>query len=141
MEDTENSQHVHGYPECKNIKPYVEKIDVPCPVCGAEVYVRKTKRGKNFYICSRNTNTGKKNENDEQAENVELKTDSCNYISWNKPKVGEKWTPEIEKEINKEKSKKRRARSTKKKATTKKSSSKKTTTNEASNKKQRQTKP
>ena len=36
-----------GYPECKNIKPFETKIDVPCPVCGADVYVRKTKRGKN----------------------------------------------------------------------------------------------
>ena len=43
-----------GYPECKNIKPFVEKIEVPCPVCGSEVYVRKTKRGKNYYICSKN---------------------------------------------------------------------------------------
>lgn len=77
-----------GYPECKNIKPFETKIDVPCPVCGADVYVRKTKRGKNFYICANNKNT----------------PDSCNYISWNKPKLGEKWSPEIEKEVNKEKS-------------------------------------
>lgn len=35
-----------GYPECKNIKPFVVTIDVPCPVCGGQVQVRKTKRGK-----------------------------------------------------------------------------------------------
>ena len=67
-----------GYPECKNVKPFVEKIDVPCPVCGGEVHVRKTKRGKKYYICENNPK-------------------SCNYISWNKPKPGEKWEPEQQK--------------------------------------------
>ena len=100
-----------GYPECKNIKPFETKIDVPCPVCGADVYVRKTKRGKNFYICANNKNT----------------PDSCNYISWNKPKLGEKWSPEIEKEVNKEKSAKKKAKKTTKgtnKVTTKKATKK-----------------
>ena len=81
-----------GYPECKNAKPLVENIDVPCPVCGAKVQVRKTKRGKKYYICENNPK-------------------SCNYISWNKPKVGEAWSPEIEKETNKAK---RATRKTKK---------------------------
>lgn len=79
-----------GYPDCSNIKPFLETVDVPCPVCGAEVYVRKTKRGRNYYICANNKGEG----------------EGCNYISWNKPKVGEEWTPEIEKELNSEKSKK-----------------------------------
>mgnify|MGYP006065290693 FL=1 len=78
-----------GYPECKNVKPFVEKIDVPCPVCGGEVHVRKTKRGKKYYICENNPK-------------------SCNYISWNKPKPGEKWEPEQEK--NKTKTRKTRAK-------------------------------
>ena len=26
-----------GYPECKNVKPFVVTIDEPCPVCGAKV--------------------------------------------------------------------------------------------------------
>jgi DNA topoisomerase-1 len=98
-----------GYPECKNIKPFLEKIEVPCPVCGSEVYVRKTKRGKNYYICSKN------NQED---------PNSCKFISWNKPKLGERWDPEIEKELNKEKAAKKRAtkkaKTTKKKATTRK---------------------
>ena len=64
-----------GYPECKNVKPFVVTIEEPCPVCGGKVQIRKTKRGRNFYICEHNPET-------------------CNYISWNKPKVGEKWTPE-----------------------------------------------
>ena len=75
-----------GYPECKNAKPIVENIDVPCPVCGAKVQVRKTKRKKKYYICEHNPET-------------------CNYISWNKPKIGEKWEPEKEKEVTKPKRK------------------------------------
>ena len=46
-----------GYPECKNVKPFVVTIDVPCPVCGGQVQVRKTKRGKYYYICENNKNT------------------------------------------------------------------------------------
>ena len=92
-----------GYPECKNVKPFVEKIDVPCPVCGGVVQVRKTKRGKNYYICENNPKT-------------------CNYISWNKPKPGEKWEPEQNKEPTKKTKKKT---STKKKTTTKKKVTKK----------------
>ena len=64
-----------GYPECKNTKPIVETIDVPCPKCGAVVQVRKTKRGKKYFICENNPQ-------------------SCDYISWNKPQPGEKWNPE-----------------------------------------------
>ena len=81
-----------GYPECKNAKPIVENIDVPCPVCGAKVQVRKTKRKKKYYICEHNPET-------------------CNYISWNKPKIGEKWEPEKEKEVTKPKRKTRKKNS------------------------------
>lgn len=83
-----------GYPECKNAKPIVENIDVPCPVCGSKVQVRKTKRGKKYYICENNPK-------------------SCNYISWNKPKVGEAWSPEIEKETQKAKRATRKIKKTK----------------------------
>ena len=89
-----------GYPECRNAKPIIETIDVPCPVCGAKVQVRKTKKRRNYYICENNP-------------------DSCNYISWNKPKIGEKWKPQDTEEIEKEK------KVTKKKTTTKKTASKK----------------
>ena len=102
-----------GYPECKNVKPFVEKIDVPCPVCGGEVHVRKTKRGKKYYICENNPK-------------------SCNYISWNKPKPGEKWEPEQEE--NKTKTRKTRAKKTSSKTSTKTGtkSSKKTETKTSS---------
>ena len=87
-----------GYPECKNTKPIVETIDVPCPKCGAVVQVRKTKRGKKYFICENNPQ-------------------SCDYISWNKPQPGEKWNPEDAEKVKDE--------TTVKKTTTKKT--KKTT--------------
>ena len=102
-----------GYPECKNAKPIIETIDVPCPVCGGVVQVRKTKKRRNYYICENN-----KGENE-----------GCSYISWNKPKVGEKFVVPTEEELEelKEKKKKTTAKKTSKKSTTKKSTSKKTT--------------
>lgn len=96
-----------GYPECKNIKPFVVTIDVPCPVCGGQVQVRKTKRGKNYYICENNKNT----------------EESCKFISWDKPKVGEPWNPEEEKQKAPKRATRRKKTATKKtakKATTKK---------------------
>ena len=92
-----------GYPECKNAKPIVETIDVPCPKCGAKVQVRKTKRRRNYYICENNPQ-------------------SCDYISWNKPKPGEKWNPEEKEEFEK------KEKTTKKAKGTKKTRSKKSTT-------------
>ena len=76
-----------GYPECKNTKPIVETIDVPCPKCGGTVQVRKTKRRRNYYICENNPK-------------------SCDYISWNKPKKGEKWHPDESNDLNKKQKKK-----------------------------------
>lgn len=93
-----------GYPECKNTKPIIETIDVPCPKCGGVVQVRKTKRKRNYYICENNPK-------------------SCDYISWNKPKPGEKWDPEDAEEIKKETTKTTVRKTTKK--TTKKSTAKK----------------
>ena len=81
-----------GYPECKNTKPIIQTIEEPCPKCGGKVQVRKTKRRRNYYICENNPTT-------------------CDYISWNKPKKGEKWEEsekeEIEKEIKTTKRKKK----------------------------------
>ena len=88
-----------GYPECKNVKSIINYIEVPCPVCGAKVIEKKTRRGKKFYVC-------------------ENGPDNCNYISWNKPKVGEKWTPEVENDNNKKKVTKKKTE--KRKRTTKK---------------------
>ena len=90
-----------GYPECKNAKPIIETIDVPCPKCGAKVQVRKTKKRRNYYICENNP-------------------ESCDYISWNKPKLGEKWNPQEAEEVKRETSKKvTRKTTTRKKKSTK----------------------
>ena len=91
-----------GYPECKNTKAIVETIEVPCPKCKGTIQVRKTKRGRKYYICENNPK-------------------SCDYISWNKPKPGEEWNPEETNDIKKETTK------TKKKKTTKKTSKKRNT--------------
>ena len=40
-----------GFPECRNTKPYLEKIGVTCPKCGKEIVVRKTKKGRRYYGC------------------------------------------------------------------------------------------
>ena len=98
-----------GYPECKNAKPLVETIDVPCPVCGGKVQVRKTKKGRNYYICENNKGV-------EQG---------CNYISWNKPKPGEKFDPEAGKEkVVKKKTGKKTTKKSVSKVTAKKSTKK-----------------
>ena len=103
-----------GYPECKNAKPLVETIDVPCPKCGAVVQVRKTKKKRNYYICENNPK-------------------SCDYISWNKPKKGEKYDPNSEKvDLEEKKTTRKRAG---KKTTTKKTTAKKTGTKKATTKK------
>lgn len=55
-----------GFPECRNIKPIVQKLDIPCPKCGGEIHIRKSKRGKKYYICENNPAT-------------------CDFIAWNGP--------------------------------------------------------
>ena len=89
-----------GFPECRNTKAIVETIDVPCPNCGGVVQVKKTKRGRKFYVCENNP-------------------DKCNYISWNKPKVGEKWDPEKQEKVETGE-KKTKSKTTRKNKTSKK---------------------
>ncbi len=40
-----------GFPECKNTKPYFEKIGVRCPKCGNDIVIRKAKSGRRYYGC------------------------------------------------------------------------------------------
>ena len=54
-----------GFPECRNTKPYLEKIGVPCPKCGADVVGRKTKKGRRYFGCS--------------------SYPDCDFMSWQKP--------------------------------------------------------
>ena len=95
-----------GYPECKNAKPIIEKIDVPCPCCNGVVEVRKTRKKRNYYICENNPNT-------------------CKYISWNKPKLGEEWKPREEVDEIKKETEKKEVKAKKKKTKSKTKSKKK----------------
>ena len=40
-----------GFPECRNTKPYFEKIGVACPKCGKDIVMKKTKKGRKYYGC------------------------------------------------------------------------------------------
>ncbi len=40
-----------GYPECTNTQAIVEKTGGVCPKCGADLVVRRSKRGRTFYGC------------------------------------------------------------------------------------------
>ena len=54
-----------GFPECRNTKPYLEKIGVSCPKCGKDMVLRKTKKGRKYYGCEDNP--------------------ECDFMSWQKP--------------------------------------------------------
>ena len=54
-----------GFPECKNTKPYLEKAGVPCPKCGKDVIIRKTKKGRRYFGC--------------------IDYPECDFMSWQKP--------------------------------------------------------
>ena len=40
-----------GFPECRNTKPYFEKVGVACPKCGKDIVLKKTKKGRKYYGC------------------------------------------------------------------------------------------
>ena len=54
-----------GYPDCKNIKKYVEKTGTVCPKCGGDIIVKHTKTKRIFYGCSNYP--------------------ECDFVSWNEP--------------------------------------------------------
>ena len=58
-----------GFPECRNTKPYFEKIGVACPKCGKDIVLKKTKKGRKYYGCIGNP--------------------ECDFMVWQRP-VAEK---------------------------------------------------
>ena len=58
-----------GFPDCRNTKPYLEKIGVACPKCGKDIVLKKTKKGRKYFGCEDNP--------------------SCDFMSWARP-VAEK---------------------------------------------------
>ncbi len=61
-----------GFPDCRNTKPYYEKIGVACPKCGKDVVIKMSKKGRRYYGCIDNPD--------------------CDFMSWAKP--SEKLCPE-----------------------------------------------
>ena len=58
-------QACSGFPECRSTKPYFEKIDIPCPKCGKDIVLKKTKKGRKYFGCINNP--------------------ECDYMVWQKP--------------------------------------------------------
>lgn len=54
-----------GFPECRNTKPYYEKIGVQCPKCGGDIVIKKTQKGRRYYGCVNNPD--------------------CDVMTWQKP--------------------------------------------------------
>ncbi len=54
-----------GFPDCRNTKPYFEKVGVPCPKCGKDIVLRKSKKGRKYYGCIDNPD--------------------CDFMVWQKP--------------------------------------------------------
>jgi len=54
-----------GFPDCKNARPLLEEAGVNCPKCGEKLVVRRSKKGRKFYGCS--------------------KYPECDFVAWEKP--------------------------------------------------------
>ena len=54
-----------GFPDCRFTKPHYEKIGVPCPKCGKDIVLKKTRKGRMYYGC---------------IDNPE-----CDFMVWQKP--------------------------------------------------------
>ncbi len=54
-----------GFPDCRNTRPYFEKIGVSCPKCGKDIVLKKTKKGRKYYGCMGNP--------------------ECDFMVWQKP--------------------------------------------------------
>ena len=72
-----------GFPECKNTKPFFEKIDVACPKCGKDIVIKRTRKGRRYYGC--------------------MGAPECDYMTWGRPKDTEDAARIFDKE-NKERS-------------------------------------
>ncbi len=54
-----------GFPECRNTRPFYEKIGVKCPECGSELVLKRTRRGRRYFGCEKNP--------------------ECGFMSWDRP--------------------------------------------------------
>ena len=54
-----------GFPECRNTKQILERTGIPCPKCGKELVMRRTRKGRRYFGCEGYP--------------------ECDYMSWQKP--------------------------------------------------------
>ncbi len=54
-----------GFPDCRNTKPLLEPTGVGCPKCEGEMVLRRSKKGRKFYGCS--------------------KYPECQFVTWDTP--------------------------------------------------------
>ncbi len=54
-----------NFPDCRNTKPVLVYIDAPCPVCGARLLEKTSKKNRKFYGCE--------------------KYPECSFVSWEMP--------------------------------------------------------
>jgi DNA topoisomerase-1 len=54
-----------GFPDCRNTKPYYEKIGVACPKCGKDLAIKMTRKGRRYYGC--------------------IDYPECDFMSWGRP--------------------------------------------------------
>ncbi|MBO6138380.1 MAG: type I DNA topoisomerase [Lachnospiraceae bacterium] len=54
-----------GFPDCRNTKPYFEKIGIACPKCGADIAIKSTRKGRRYYGC--------------------INYPECDFMSWSRP--------------------------------------------------------
>ncbi len=55
-----------SFPDCNFTKPWYEDTGIHCPLCNANVLLKKTKKGRTYYGCENNG-------------------DNCEFMSWEKP--------------------------------------------------------
>ena len=54
-----------GFPECRNTKPFFEKVGVKCPLCGGDIILKRTRKGRRYFGCENSP--------------------ECTFMSWSKP--------------------------------------------------------
>lgn len=54
-----------GFPKCRNTKQILERTGIPCPKCGKELVMRRTRKGRRYFGCEGYP--------------------ECDYMSWQKP--------------------------------------------------------
>ncbi len=54
-----------GFPDCRNTKPFFEKIGVACPKCNGDIVLKRTRKGRRYFGC--------------------MNYPECDFMTWQKP--------------------------------------------------------